>query len=295
MDETNAYQKRRIDQLKDKGLTIADSLDDQVELLLTGRWSDDFYTHSLKAVFVPYTGKNRFPLNDFEKRKINIFNSHAKASIVAERAFTLALAVLGKIVPYHSALQTGHWTTREKWGKEFWHSLQNKRCGIVGMGHIGKALSGYLAPFHCRIINLSRDQKKNLADEYASSFDELIAMSDIIFIACPLTDQTRHMVNMKNIHLFKDKVIVNIARGEVIEEEALYLGLKEDILLGAGIDVWYQYPKDGTAYPSNYDLSFDHLVMSPHAASHAKEFQHAYYEDIFNQIEQYVEDHYGID
>jgi phosphoglycerate dehydrogenase-like enzyme len=243
----------------------------------------------LKAVFVPFTGTNRFPKDDLSLRGISLYNSHAKAHIVAERALALTLAVMGKINAYDRALRDqGRWLTREAWGQELWHSLYNKKCAIIGMGAIGQKLVPLLKAFNCRILNLERDKVKELGDIYYDDLNVLLAEADLVYLACSLTDETTHLINQDNLHLLQDTFLINIARGPVVEEEALYKGLGQGILLGAGIDVWYQYPKEGNnQQPSSYDLgAFNHLVMSPHASCHTHEDQHAYYEDIFNQIEQ---------
>lgn len=283
------YQEDRLNRLKGLDIEIIDEITDDVDLILVSRWQDAYWTKNLKAVFVPYTGYNMFPVSQLTQAQIPIFNTHAKSAIVAERAFAMTLSLLGKLRPYHQALLRGQWSTRENWGDEYWYSLHGKSCGIIGMGHIGRHLRDYLKPFGCTIVNLKRDREKKLGDYYSDTVEELIMLSDIIYITCPLTEATRNLINMDNIVLLKDKWLINVARGGIVSEEALYHGLSEGILRGAGIDVWYQYPKEGPTTPSQYDMTFDHLVMSPHAASHALEYKDAYDEDIFNQLEAFLE------
>jgi phosphoglycerate dehydrogenase-like enzyme len=292
IEELNAYQEHRLKGLNELGVEMTDNLEDNIDIMLLSRWNEDYLKVNPKAIFVPYTGMNRFPLDEFKNRNIYYSNSHAKAHLVAERALSLALSVMGKIKLYDIQLQKDHyWSTRAKWGSEFWMSLYEKRVAIIGMGHIGRELINFLNPFKVTINNLKRDEEKALADNYYD-FDELVLQSDLIFLTCPLTSETEHMVNVNNIHLFQGKVIVNVARGAVIEEKALYTGLEQKILYGAGIDVWYQYPTEGYGKPSRFDMDFNNLVMSPHASCHAKAFEHAYYDDIFNQIEEYLRGHY---
>ncbi|MCH4888230.1 hypothetical protein EZV73_11635 [Acidaminobacter sp. JC074] len=288
---SNDFQEERLRKTLPSYLEIVDVYED-AELFLITRWSDDYYHSKIKAVFIPFTGKNRFPLNDLEEKNIVVFNTHAKSKLVAERAFSMTLSLLGKLVTYDHALRyEGRWLTRENWGKEFWQSLQNKSCGIIGMGHIAKDLLNYLKPFNCEIINLERDLDKGLADVYVESVDALIKKSDIIYLTCPLTDETERMINMSHLPYLEGKVIINVSRGEVLEEEVLYRGLDQGLLYGAGIDVWYQYPSDGSQFPSKYDLSkYSNLIMSPHASCHAEGFKNDYYDDIFKKIFDYAKD-----
>lgn len=288
----NHFQLERFQQVKSDKIEIVDD-PLKAELLLVTSWSDD-YTGEYKAVFVPYTGLNRFPLEALKSKGVKVINTHAKAKLVAERAFTLCLSVLGKILPYHQALnEEGRWLTREKWGHEFWRSLNHLNVGIVGMGHIGQHLLHYLAPFHCNIINLNRDLNKDLADKYVAGIEELLQESDVIFLACALNDQTIGIINKNHLDLLENKVIINVARGPVLDEETLYLGLKNGLLYGAGIDVWYQYPKPDPIQPSKYDLTkFSNLIMSPHASCHADNFKNDYYDDIFMQINNFEKGFY---
>lgn len=291
---SNDYIEDRVKTIKNKYLADIvyddyDGLKDIDFLLATKLKGDDLDdSNCLKEVFVPFTGVNKFPLEKLNEKNIKISNTHAKAHIVAERAMALTLSLMGKIVSYDHEIRNNHrWLTREYWGSEFWNSLFNKKCGIVGMGAIGQNIKSLLSPFNCEIINLKRDESKALANTYSENINEMMETCDVLFLTCTLNEETRHLINNDNIHLLKDKFIINVSRGDVIQEKALFRGLDENIILGAGIDVWYAYPQEKTHQnPSNYDLSsFKNLVMSPHASCHAIEAKHLYYEDIFNQIE----------
>lgn len=286
----NAFQIKRFELVN----FVHEIVDDpkKADLLLITRWQDDYLHDGLKAIFVPYTGLNRFPVDLLRKKNIQVINTHAKAHLVAERAFALTLTVLGKILPYHKALaQEGRWLTRENWSEEFWESLHGKKCGFIGMGHIASYLINYLQAFNCPIINLKRDQHKKMAKVYADSLEDLIIKSDIIYLTCTLNDETKDLINDSHLELLRGKVLINVARGQVINEDTLFKLLDDKVLYGAGIDVWYQYPTDKVMQPSKYDLSkFDNLVMSPHASCHAYAFKNDYYDDIFTKIVTYKGD-----
>jgi len=287
----NDFQLERLRKILPSEIVIVENYL-QADIFLLTTWEDKYFTMKIKAVFIPYTGKNRFPIEKLASKNIDVYNTHVKSKLVAERAFSMTLAVLGKLMTYDHALRhEGRWLTRDNWGFEFWKSLHNKRCGIVRMGHIGRNLLAYLEPFNCEIINLERDRLKALANSYVLNIIELIKSSDIIYLCCPHTNETVNLVNMTHLNLLENKVIINVSRGEVLEEEVLYRGLKEGKLYGAGIDVWYQYPVAGPRFPSKYDLSeFNNLLMSPHASCHVEEFKNDYYDDIFCKIIDYSND-----
>lgn len=245
---------------------------------------------NLRALFVPYTGLNRFPLLELCERGVVVINSHGKAAVVAERALALTLAVMGRVVEMHTAMEReGIWLTRRKWGEEYWSSLYNKRCGFYGMGSIARSIMALLQPFGVQVVGLERDRSKGLAAVYVSDLVELAAASDVLFVCAPLSPQTAGSVGREVLSQMAGRFIVNIARGEIIDEESLFWALTQGELGGAGLDVWYQYPEVGSPeprFPSRFPIhKLPNVVMSPHAATHAKEFRDGYYSDIFDQLE----------
>jgi phosphoglycerate dehydrogenase-like enzyme len=113
----------------------------------------------------------------------------------------------------------------------------------------------------------------------------------VIFITLPLTEGTKELINQKNSHLLKDKFLVNVARGEIIEEKTLYESLKNGILKGAAIDCWYNYPNSKVRYtlPSKYPIhKLTNIVISPHAASHSVEGKRYQLEDTLMNIKAYI-------
>jgi phosphoglycerate dehydrogenase-like enzyme len=247
----------------------------------------------LTTLFVPFTGINKFPVKELKERGVVVSNSHGKADVVAERALTLALTAMGRVVEMHNLMKDkGIWLTRERWGGEHWYSLYHKKCGIYGMGHIGASIIALLRPFRTTIFGLERDREKGLADLYCQDLSSLAADSDVLFVAVPLSPETRGSIDKEILSNMKGKFIVNVGRGEVIDEEALYWALSNNVLAGGGIDVWYNYPEVNSrepAFPSRYPIhELPNVVMSPHAASHAIEAKDGYYRDTFDQLEHYL-------
>ncbi len=306
MGNTSPYFRQRIAELEQRfpGVAFVLAKDQEArrkelptaQVLVAGGLSEEELAgaDNLQVVFVPFTGVNRFPLEQLENRGIALCNSHAKARFIAERAFALALAVMGRVVEMHNLMKDrGVWLTRQKWGKEYWSTLFGKKCAIYGLGSIGEQLIPLLRAFDCQILALERDRGKGLADAYASGLAELAATADVLFVCVPLTSKTAGSIDGRVLSKMQDNYLVNIARGEVVEEEALYNALKEGVLAGAGLDVWYQYPRPPYEHPvrgSRYPFwECPNVVMSPHAAAHAREDNNAYYQDMFNQLEHFLE------
>lgn len=247
----------------------------------------------LKAVIVPFTGLNNFPLEEINKRNIKLYNTHANAPYVAEHAVAMALALLGKVVEFENDLKTGKWN-RTKEADDMWTSIRNKNIGILGYGHIGKYIAKYLKAFDCYIIGFRRKVNSNLdqhADEISDDIDEVIAKSDVLFNVLPLNPETKHIINAEKIAKMKGKYLITVGRGETIQEEAMYKGLKDGTLAGAAIDVWYKYPgkSEEPVMPANFPFwELPNVVMSPHKSAHTAEAVKAMIEDTCGNIRNFI-------
>lgn len=247
----------------------------------------------LKAVIVPFTGLNNFPIDIINKRNIKLYNTHANAPFVAEHAVALALALLGKVTEFQDDLKKGVWN-RTKEADDMWTSIRRKNIGILGYGHIGKYIAKYLKAFDCHIIGFRRNvnsQKNEVADEISSNLDEAITKSDILFNVLPLNPETKHIINAEKIAKMKGKYIVTVGRGETISEDAMYNGLKDGILAGAAIDVWYKYPgkSEEPVMPANFPFwELPNVVMSPHKSAHTAEAVQAMIEDTCGNIRKFI-------
>lgn len=247
----------------------------------------------LKAVIVPFTGLNNFPLEEINKRNIKLYNTHANAPYVAEHAVAMALALLGKVVEFENDLKTGKWN-RTKEADDMWTSIRNKNIGILGYGHIGKYIAKYLKAFDCYIIGFRRNvnsDRDKYTDEISNNIDDVIAKGDVLFNVLPLNPETKHIINAEKIAKMRGKYIITVGRGETISEEAMYNGLKDGILAGAAIDVWYKYPgkSEEPVMPANFPFwELPNVVMSPHKSAHTAEAVKAMIEDTCRNIRNFI-------
>jgi phosphoglycerate dehydrogenase-like enzyme len=195
---------------------------------------------NLKVIFVPFTGLNSFLLELIKTKKIILSNTHANAPYVAERAVTLALSLLGRVVEFHNDLAKGKWGRSDD-NDDMWLSLRGKTCGILGLGNIGLNISKLLKPYDCKIIGFKKNVSTISADftgEISADLDYVLDISEVIFSVLPLNPETKHLLNAQNLPKMKGKFIINVGRGETIHEESLYNALKDGTLAGAALDVW---------------------------------------------------------
>ncbi len=254
---------------------------DSIDILVANLVPEGFYEKAtkLQALFVPFVGINHLPIDLLQRRNISVFNCHGNAFYVAERALALTLTGFGRIVEYHNDLKMGRWHGfwAGKGSEDFWRSLHGKTCAILGTGAIGVELAGLLKAFKCTV----RGYRKNPARVLPANFDSLhielkeaLSGADVVYIALPLTDATKGLLGERELGWMEGAWLVNVGRGEIVEEEALYAALRYGKLAGASIDVWYKYPKAGSdhGHPSNFPLDeLPNVVLSPHVGGSTRD------------------------
>lgn len=199
---------------------------------------------------------------------------------VAEMAVLLTLAVLRRFVPAVHAVRVGRMAKEELRATAY--QLMGKTVGLVGAGHIGRAAARRFAAFDTTLIyfdvtRLTSEVEHRLGMTYLE-LDELIATSDILTLHLPLTEETRHVLDRRRLARMKPSaVLVNTARGGLVDEAALIEALASGALLGAGLDV----TQDEPVSPGSPLLALENVIVTPHyAAAVADNFprvvRHAY-------------------
>jgi len=270
----------------------------QADAVVTGYLSREEVRKAsrLKAIFVPFAGVNMLPIEDIRQRSIIVSNAHGNAKYVAEHALTLALALLGRVVEYHEDLKKGIWhgfavgnTSEDKWT-----TLFEKRCAVLGLGKIGRELAKLLKAFGCYVTGFKKTpSKKSIpnVDEITTDLEKAIENAKVVFVTLPLTPETEGLIDSNILSKMRGKYLVNVGRGHVIDEEALYKALKEGILAGAAIDVWYQYPEspNHAVLPSRYPIhTFKNVVISPHVSGIVEEAMQANMEETLENIRSWL-------
>lgn len=179
---------------------------------------------------------------------------------VAEFAVTLMSAVAKKIIPMHEEMIKGNWTRYT--GNQFY----GKTVGIIGLGAIGQCLARIMKGYGVRLLAYDVYHDEELARKYEVTFvtkEELLKESDFISLHIPSTPENYHFIGSGELEMMKESaVIVNTARGPVLDIEALYAALKSGKIAGAGLDVYEVEPPEKDL--PIYGLS--NVVMEPHAS-----------------------------
>ncbi len=186
------------------------------------------------------------------------FNSDS----VAELTLAHMLCVYRNILPQYEALKKGEWSQDKYVNQSF--TIHGKTVGIIGLGSIGSRVAGLVQAFGAKvlyydIVRRSEEEEKEKGWQYVS-MEELLASSDIVTLHCPGSAATHHLIGKEELALMKpSSVLINCARGTVVDQEALIAALKEKRLAGAGVDVFEEEPP-----VNNPLLDLPNVSASPH-------------------------------
>jgi lactate dehydrogenase-like 2-hydroxyacid dehydrogenase len=187
---------------------------------------------------------------------------------VANTAILLWFAVSRRLVPNDAYVRAGRW--EHEGGTSLTRTVQGRTVGIVGLGRIGQAIADRLAVFDATVLYHARSEKE-VPYTYFADLTEMARVCDVMIVITPGGPDTRHMVNAEVIDaLGPEGILVNVARGTVVDETALVTALQAGRLGGAGLDVFEHEPKVPAAL-----LDMDNVVLQPHVGSATRETRQA--------------------
>ncbi len=223
----------------------------------------------LKIIGRAGVGLDNIDLDATKEKNIKVVNSPEASTLsVAELAIGSLIALMRKIPHGHLSLTEGKWERSKFTGTE----LYGKTIGIIGFGRIGRETANRARAFGMNV--LVYDPHITVEDARESNaelveLDDLVGTSDVISLHLPLTKNTRDLINREMISMMKQNaVIVNIARGGIINEKALYEALRDGRIKGAVLDVYESEPP--TESPL---LELDNVVLTPHLGASTEEAQ----------------------
>ncbi|MFM9872877.1 MAG: NAD(P)-dependent oxidoreductase, partial [Fimbriimonadaceae bacterium] len=190
---------------------------------------------------------------------IGVYNLHHNSGATSQTAIAMMLAVTRRIVKMDREFRGGSWRARFEGVDTM--TLEGKTAVVLGFGEIGKKVGAACEVMGMRVIGVSRSNGVLL--------DEALQHADVLHVCLPLTEETRGLLSREKLALMPDgAVVVNVGRGAIIEEHALFDELLSGRFFGAGLDVWWKYPEEGGPIdlaPGDCDwASLENVVMTPH-------------------------------
>ncbi|MFT6529645.1 MAG: glycerate dehydrogenase [Psychrosphaera sp.] len=221
----------------------------------------------LKLICVAATGMDNIDLIAADAHGVAVKNAKNYAgNSVAQLVFSLILELLNNTSKYSQRVQQGYWSKSKSFCLlDFPISeLTNKTLGLIGYGTLAKSVEKIAAAFDMKVI-ISDHKDANTVREGRVSFDEVLKTSDVISIHCPLTAKTTNLISAAELNLMKSNaVIINTARGGIINEADLIEALQQNKILGAAVDVLTVEPPTADHLMLNTPL--DNLIITPHIA-----------------------------
>jgi glyoxylate reductase/D-3-phosphoglycerate dehydrogenase len=238
----------------------------------------------LKLVQLLSAGYDKADLDAARKGRVPVANNGGANSVaVSEHAILLMLAVSRQLVRQHASVSAGRWRGNEA---PRVHELRGKTLGIIGLGTIGKKTARLAAAFGMTVVyydiaRLTEDAEDSLGVRFRL-LRELLRTADVVTVHTPLNDSTHHMIGAAELALMKPSaILVNTARGPVIDEAALTEALAARKIAGAGLDVFDQEPP-----PTDNPLfKLDNVVLTAHLAGPTFESNTARVRNAFDNVQ----------
>ncbi len=240
-------------------------------VIIRSRLPDDIFEAAprLRAVTIHGTGTDLVPLASANARGVLVANLPGEnAQSVAEYCVLAMLMLARNITAINAAMHTHPWDEARRLAMPT-REIAGLTAGIVGVGEIGRRVAQICARgFGMRVLGNQRRMDRLPPEAQGAGLDDLVAQSDFIVIACPLTAQTHHLFNAARLAAMKSSAwLINAGRGPVIDETALIEALKSRRIAGAMLDV-YEHYRIEAGHPL---LALDNVLLTPHLAGSTRE------------------------
>ena len=214
-----------------------------------------------KGIFRSGSGVDALPCAEAKELGIEVLNTpESIAESVAEHAVTLLFALIRRVVHYDKGVRAGDWELPNGMN---WH-ISGRTLGLVGYGRIARLVEQMVSGFRMKVLHYDPFVPDSM------DLDELLKEADYVSLHCPLTDDTRGLIDARRLALMKpNALLVNTSRGPVVDESALVEALKNGTIAGAALDVLCEEPP-----PKNHPLfGLDNVILTPHIAAFSADFE----------------------
>ena len=214
-----------------------------------------------KGIFRSGSGVDALPCAAAKELGIEVLNTpESIAESVAEHAVTLLFALIRRVVHYDKGVRAGDWELPNGMN---WH-ISGRTLGLVGYGRIARLVEQMVSGFRMKVLHYDPFVPDSM------DLDKLLMEADYVSLHCPLTDETRGLIDARRLALMKpNALLVNTSRGPVVDEPALVEALKNGTIAGAALDVLCEEPP-----PKDHPLfALDNVILTPHIAAFSADFE----------------------
>ncbi len=215
-----------------------------------------------------YAGADKIPFAHIPADIILASNVGAFAEPIAEHVLALTLALAKNLVVKNRLLQEGKFD-RSGFNQE----IRDGVCGIIGFGGNGRAIAATMQAMGMKIYGINRSGKSNVAIDFigtVSDMRKVLEASNVVVVTTPLNRSTKDLIGKRELeYMRKDAIFINVGRGGIINQKALYDHLQSHPDFRAGIDTWWSEPTDDNAFTLDYPFfELPNIIGSPHCADH---------------------------
>lgn len=247
----------------------------------------------LKLIAVAATGTDNVDLEAARRRGVRVCNVPGYATqSVAQFTMAVVLELATRACGYRERVRQGAWQKSPMYTLLDFPSfeIQGKALGIVGYGNIGRAVAEMAKGFGMEVLVSHRPGSRDPTPPGRVSLNDLLARADIVTLHCPLTSQTRHLINSQALALMKPTAyLVNTARGGLVDESALIQALRQGRLAGAALDVLTEEPPSADHPMIKAVAELDNLFVTPHCAWTAREARQRLMDEVAENILAFTE------
>lgn len=243
----------------------------------------------LKLIGIAATGTNNVDLAAAKRLGVPVCNVRGYATpAVTQHAMALILALSTRLIDYHQAVREGRWQQARQFCLLDYpiRELAGKTLGIVGFGELGRGVARLAEPFGMKILIAQRPGGPAQAGRVP--LEELLPQVDVLSLHCPLTPETRNLIGARELGLMKrDAILINTARGGIVDEQALADALRAGRLGGAGFDVLTEEPPVRGNVLLDPDLP--NLIVTPHSAWASRETRQRLVDELVRNVQAYLD------
>jgi glycerate dehydrogenase len=244
---------------------------------------------AVKLIAIAATGSDCVDLNYCRARGIAVCNVRGYAvNTVPEHVLMLMLALRRNLLAYRADVERGWWNE----SKQFCllthelHDIRNTTLGVIGFGAIGRSMAQLGESIGMRVL-ISEHKDAETPREGRTSFADTLRQSDVVTLHCPLNEQTRDLIGAREFEMMKrTALLINTARGALVNDAALIHALQHRLIAGAGLDVLREEPpRSGSPL---LDINLPNLIITPHVAWASKEAVQTLADQVIDNIEGFV-------
>lgn len=245
----------------------------------------------LKLIQLTATGMNNVDQDACDKHDVALYNVAGYAvKSVPEHTFMLMLNAMRAGIHYHQKVADGSWLANGNFSLLDIPliDLEDKTLGVIGVGTIGKRVTEIARAFGMTVLWADHQGQEPRNEDY-TAFDEVLARSDVITLHCPLNEQTKHLINQDTLaKMTKQPLIVNVARGGIVDSQALADAINDETIIGYASDVFEQEPiaaDDPLLILANHPR----VIFSPHNAWGSKSAQETLWQMLSKQVAEFID------